>query len=152
VNAATIPSIDLSVLKGAGQVKRSGSFTSNASELYRAASELLERARDIEHNWHDFSEAERLAYRALAYHAVESTPGLMERVRFKFRMMRLPEDALLQYRTAVFKFLNTILDKAEEENAAYQQKICDVLDEFNPSNAIVVTKENAVERLRELSS
>lgn len=75
----------------------------------------------------------------------------MRQVRFRVRLLTAPTDAILQYRVAVWKFVNTVLDKVEEEDEGYRTEIANVLKEFKAGEGgIVVTQDNVLQRLREL--
>ena len=121
-------------------------------ELYSLANKAREMAQDIEQNWSTFNEEKKELYRALAYSVTNTEPSLRRRVTFRLRTWSASDDSLMQYRFSVRVLLNIIFDKIEEESQTFQDKINQVVDEFNPDeNGMLVTRGNAIERLRELS-
>ena len=121
-------------------------------ELYALANEAQKMAKDVEQNWSTFDQEKKGRYKALAYHITNTKPSLRKRVAFRLKTWSASDDSLMQSRFAVWNLLNTIFDKVEEENGSFQAKMGQIIDEFDPDeDGMLVTRGDAIERLRELS-
>lgn len=149
MNVATLADFNL---KLPGNNHSAGDKSVSPSGLYGKASEIYRMCEYLEKNWSSLSEEKRELYKAVVYRALETKPHLLGRIQHRIQVLTAPTDALLQYSLSAWKLVNLVLDKAEEENEAFRTKLADAINEFDPNeDEMVVTPDNAVERLRELS-
>lgn len=149
MNSATLAGFEFNLPRSNGKNRDK---VRTSSDFYDLASSLYKMSEEIERNWETLSNDEKALHKTMVYRVLEAKPSLYKRLRYRWTLLHVPEDGLLQFQSAAWRLINTVLDKIEEENEQYKNDVVNALEQLNPvDNGMFVTGDNAIERLRELS-
>ncbi|MDB9311593.1 hypothetical protein PN462_00665 [Spirulina sp. CS-785/01] len=108
----------------------------NSSRLEQFTGFLDQLAILVEQQWDNLSNDEQTLLTTMVYDALNESgevqgwlKRLTQRLSFAWMLLNSGEDAFVQYRNAVYRLINAVLDKIERSHPDYDRKLSETLQE-----------------------
>ncbi|NEO27703.1 MAG: hypothetical protein F6K03_12635 [Kamptonema sp. SIO4C4] len=108
----------------------------NPSRLEQLTVVLDQLAIVVEQQWHNLSNDEQTLLTTMVYDALNESEDAQgwfkrftQRLSFAWMLLNRVEDAFVQYRNAVHRLINAVLDKVERSHPDYDHKLSEAIQE-----------------------